>query len=158
MEPQKVYSVSMELSQRIWEIVDEWPVFARDTLGKQMVRSSDSISANLKEGMGRYSYKDRNQFNIYSRGSLFETHCWLEKALTRNLISKEDLIGIDRLKATLQAKQNELTGINGYERVSDEQLNNFSNYVLQDMEQADQMVTISLVALLLIILLVVLIL
>ena len=94
MEPQKIYSVSMELSQRIWEIVDEWPVFARDTLGKQMVRSSDSISANLKEGMGRYFYKDRNQFNIYSRGSLFETHCWLEKALTRNLISKEDF---DRL-------------------------------------------------------------
>ena len=82
----------------------------------------------------------------------------LDKVQNSNLISKEDRIGIDRLKATLQAKQNELTGINGYERVSDEQLNNFSNYVLQDMEQADQMVTISLVALLLIILLVVLIL
>ena len=82
----------------------------------------------------------------------------LDKVQNSSLISKEDRIGIDRLKTTLQAKQNELTGINGYERVSDEQLNNFSNYVVQDMEQADQMITISLVALLLIILLIVLIL
>ena len=81
----------------------------------------------------------------------------LDKVQNSSLISKEDRIGIDRLKTTLQAKQNELTGINGYERVSDEQLNNFSNYVVQDMEQADQTITISLVALLLIILLIVLI-
>jgi hypothetical protein len=72
------------------------------------------------------------------------------------LISKEDAVSIDRFKATIQEKQNELAGINGYERVSDEQLNSFSDYVVQDMEQADQVVTISLVALLLIIILVVL--
>ena len=82
----------------------------------------------------------------------------LEKIQNLGLISKDDRTGIDRFKSTLKEKQNELTGINGYERVSDEQLNNFSNYVVQDMEQADQMITISLVALLLIIILVVLIL
>lgn len=81
----------------------------------------------------------------------------LDKVQNSGLISKDDRIGIDRFKATLREKQNELAGINGYERVSDEQLNNFSNYVVQDMEQA-QMITISLVALLLIILLAVLLL
>ena len=81
----------------------------------------------------------------------------LSKVQNSGLISKDDRIGIERFKAALQEKQNELAGINGYERVSDEQLNNFSNYVIQDMEQA-QMVTISLVALLLIILLAVLLL
>jgi four helix bundle protein len=90
MEAQKVYYLSMDFSQKIWELVATWPIFARDTNGKQIVRSSDSVSANLKEGFGRYYFKDRNLFNIYSRGSLFETHCWLEKALNRNLISKED--------------------------------------------------------------------
>jgi four helix bundle protein len=90
MEAQKVYYLSMEFSQKIWDLVADWSIFARDTNGKQIVRSSDSISANLKEGFGRYSFKDRNLFNIYSRGSLFETHCWLEKAITRKLISKED--------------------------------------------------------------------
>jgi len=73
----------------------------------------------------------------------------LDKVQNSGLISKDDRIGIELLKAALREKQNELAGINGYERVPDEQLNNFSNYVVQDMEQA-QMITISLVALLLI--------
>lgn len=81
----------------------------------------------------------------------------LDKVQKLGLISEDDRSGIERFKATLQEKQNELAGINGFERVSDEQLNNFSNYVVQDMEQA-QMITISLVALLLIILLAVLLL
>jgi hypothetical protein len=73
------------------------------------------------------------------------------------LISKEDVEGIDRLKATLQEKQDELAGTNGYVRVPDAQLNAFSDYVVQDMEQADQVITISLVTLLLIVILIVLI-
>mgnify|MGYP001610489584 FL=1 len=72
-------------------------------------------------------------------------------------ISKDDGVSIDRFKATLQEKQDELAGSNGYARVSDEQLNAFSDYVVQDMEQADQIITISLVTLLLIIILIVLI-
>lgn len=73
------------------------------------------------------------------------------------LVSNDDVAGIDRLKATLQEKQDELTGSNGYARVPDEQLNAFSDYVVQDMEQADQVITISLVTLLLIVILIVLI-
>jgi hypothetical protein len=71
------------------------------------------------------------------------------------LISENDRIGIDHLTSKLQEKQDELTGSNGFERVSDAQLNAFSNYVVQDMEQAE-MITISLATLLIIILLVVL--
>ena len=73
------------------------------------------------------------------------------------LISKDDRVGLERFRAALQEKQDELAGNNGYVRVSDGQLNNFSNYVVQDMEQADQVITISVVTLLLIIILIVLI-
>jgi hypothetical protein len=59
-------------------------------------------------------------------------------------ISQEDRAGIDRLRATVQEKQNELEGSNGFTRVPDGQLNAFSQYVVQDMEQADQIITISL--------------
>jgi len=72
-------------------------------------------------------------------------------------ITKDDGVAIDRFKATLQERQDELAGSNGYVRVSDEQLNAFSDYVVQDMEQADQIITISLVTLLLIIILIVLV-
>jgi len=82
----------------------------------------------------------------------------LDMVQSSALISNEDRVGIDRFKAILQEKQDELKGSNGYERVSDEQLNNFSNYVVQDMEQAAEMITISVVTLLLIIILLVLIL
>ncbi len=70
-------------------------------------------------------------------------------------ISKDEGVGIDRFKAALQEKQDELAGGNGYARVPDEQLNAFSDYVVQDMEQADQVITISVVTLLLIIILIV---
>ena len=73
------------------------------------------------------------------------------------LISKDDRVGLERFRAALQEKQDELAGNNGYVRVSDGQLNNFSNYVVQDMEQADQVITIGVVTLLLIVILIVLI-
>ena len=73
-------------------------------------------------------------------------------------ISKDDSLGIVRFRATLQEKQDELAGRNGYVRVSDQQLNAFSGYVVQDIEQADEVITISLLTLVLIILLVVLLL
>lgn len=82
----------------------------------------------------------------------------LNKVQNSFLISKEDKVGIDGLKSILKENQDELAGINGYERVPDSQLNNFSNYIVQSMAQADQMITISLVAALLIVILLVLVL
>ena len=82
----------------------------------------------------------------------------LDKVLSSELISENDRAGIKQYKAILQEKQNELKGSSGYDRVPDTQLNNFANYVVQDMEQADSTVTISVIALILIIILVVLLL
>ena len=73
-------------------------------------------------------------------------------------ISKADLAGIDRVQASLREKQDELAGVNGFSGISDAQLNAFSEYVVQDMEQADEMITISVVTLLLILIVVILIL
>jgi len=89
MDYKDVYRLSMEFSQSIWELVQGWPRFAQDKIGKQIVRSSDSVSATLKEGFGRFFYKDRKQFYYYSRGSLEETCCWLDKSKGRNLINSE---------------------------------------------------------------------
>jgi len=80
----------------------------------------------------------------------------LDKVQNSFLVSKEDQDGIENLKVTLKENQDELAGINGYERVPDSQLNNFSSYVVQNMEQADETITISVVVLVLLILLAVL--
>lgn len=73
------------------------------------------------------------------------------------LVSKTDRAGIDCLKATVQDKQNELAGTNGYARVPDDKLNAFADYVVQDTEQADATITISVVAALLIIIIIILV-
>lgn len=62
---------------------------AQDTVGKQVIRSSDSIAANIAEGYGRYFYKENRQFCFYSRGSILETKTWIKKARGRNLITDE---------------------------------------------------------------------
>jgi hypothetical protein len=81
----------------------------------------------------------------------------LDKVQDSGLVSKEDRAGMDRLRAALQEKRDELAGNNGFERVADSELNGFANYVVQDIEQADQTITISLVAALLILIIVILI-
>jgi four helix bundle protein len=108
METHEIYLLSMAFSQRIWDLVDVWSRFSHDTVGKQLVRSADSVSANLKEGRGRYHFKDRNLFNMYSRGSLFETQCWIEKAYTRKLLSKQDYAELCRMHDVLHLEINKM--------------------------------------------------
>ena len=85
----QVYQLSMELGEKIWEIVINWDYFLKDTIGKQLVRAADSVAANLSEGFGRFFYKENKQLCYYSRGSLFETKTWLTKAKNRKLISED---------------------------------------------------------------------
>ena len=85
-----VYNLSMKKKKKIYSHVNKWKYFDKDTIGKQLVRSSDSIAANLSEGLGRYHYKERKNFSFYSRGSLFETKTWITKAHERDLISSEE--------------------------------------------------------------------
>jgi four helix bundle protein len=89
LEDLDLYNQCLNWEEKIWEIVIKWDYFTKDTLGKQFVRSSDSISANIAEGYGRYFYKENRQFCFYSRGSLLEAKGWLEKAKRRNLIEEK---------------------------------------------------------------------
>lgn len=88
----RVYKLSMEIAEKIWEKVYSWNYFEKDTLGKQLVKAIDSVAANLSEGFGRYFYKENKQFCYYSRGSLFETKTWIRKAFNRNLLLEEEYL------------------------------------------------------------------
>ena len=89
VEDLDIYQMAEELSDRVWEICIKWDYFAKDTIGKQLVRSTDSISANLAEGHGRYHFNDRLKYCYYARGSLKETKSWISKAMRRKLIKTE---------------------------------------------------------------------
>ena len=58
LEELDVYQMSMEIGERVWSIVSSWDYFARDTVGKQLVKAADSMAANLSEGFGRFYYKE----------------------------------------------------------------------------------------------------
>jgi four helix bundle protein len=86
----EAYRISFKLSNHIWNVVIKWDYFAKDTLGKQFVKAVDSISANIAEGFGRYSKKDKIKFYRYSFGSLYESLDWNEKAHIRSLLNKDE--------------------------------------------------------------------
>ena len=76
----KVYQLSENLADEIWAVVIEWDYFAKETVGKQIVRSADSIGANIAEGDGRGTYQENRRFMRIARGSLNETKHWLRRA------------------------------------------------------------------------------
>ncbi|MDP2991726.1 MAG: four helix bundle protein, partial [Deltaproteobacteria bacterium] len=84
----EVYNLSEKLSDTIWDIVIKWDYFAKETIGKQLVRAADSIAANIAEGYGRYHYKENKNFCYFARGSLEETKTWLRKSIRRDLIDQ----------------------------------------------------------------------
>ena len=90
-ESLEVYRLAEDLSDKIWSVVLRWNVFARDTVGKQMVRAADGIGANIAEGTGRGSFVDNRRFVKIARGSLYETRHWLRRAFRRNLIGADQV-------------------------------------------------------------------
>jgi len=107
LEKLEVYNLAEAFSDEIWNIADGWKMFLKDTIGKQIVRSADSISANIAEGYGRYYYKESKQFYFYSRGSIQETKSWLGKCKRRKIagdtISEELLQRAETILVKLNA-------------------------------------------------------
>ena len=87
----RVYKLSEELADEIWKIVFRWNAFAKDTVGKQIVRSADSVGANIAEGTGRHNFQDNQRFVKIARGSLNETQHFLRCAFKRNLLTPADV-------------------------------------------------------------------
>ena len=90
-EKLRVYQLSEKLADAVWDIVWRWKPFAKDTVGKQLVRASDSIGANIAEGVGRGTYPDTRRFVRIARGSLHETQHWLRRAWRRNLLTADQV-------------------------------------------------------------------
>lgn len=102
----RVYKLSEELADAIWEIASRWDGINRDTLGKQIVKSSDSVGANIAEGTGRYGLQDNKRFGYFARGSLNETKHWLRRAYKRHLLSTDEINRLKPLMDELAPKLN----------------------------------------------------
>ncbi len=86
LEDLRVLQQAEALADGMWKDVIRWDVFARDTVGKQLVRAGDSVGANIAEAFGRFHYGEKLHFLYFARGSLYETKYWLNRALNRSLL------------------------------------------------------------------------
>jgi four helix bundle protein len=79
----------MSITDIIWDVLIKWNYLEQDTVGKQLIRSADSIGANIAEGYGRFHYKENKSFLYDSRGRAYETKFCLNKVYKRILITSE---------------------------------------------------------------------
>lgn len=82
-----VYRLSEALADMIWYNFETWSVKAKITIGHQVIRSSDSIAANIAERYGRYTPADRKKVYQYARGSFEKTKSRLRKTVRPKGIS-----------------------------------------------------------------------
>ena len=101
-----VYQLAEDLADKIWNSYDIWPEKAQRTIGYQIIRAADSISANIAEGYGRFTPADRKLFYRYARGSFEETKSWLRKAIRRKLIPHPEVETYKKLIDELGPKLN----------------------------------------------------
>jgi four helix bundle protein len=114
-----VYKLSERLADEIWDIVLTWNFFARDTVGKQLVRAADSIGANIAEGSGRGSYADNKRFFRTARGSLNETQHFLRRAYRRKLLTEKQVQSLKPLVDELAPRLNAFLKSIGTKRGTD---------------------------------------
>lgn len=108
LENLRAFKLADEICDGVWEMVSSWDFFAKKTVGDQIVRSADSVAANIAEGYGRYFFGEYVVFLYYARGSLKETEFWVEKARRRGLV-REDAYRY--LRARLEILPKELNAL-----------------------------------------------
>ena len=103
-----VWKEGHELVLMIYSITANFPQDERYGLISQIQRSAISITANIAEGYGRISPKDKIHFYFISRGSLFELENYL--ILTKDLgyIENEEIY--QKLVAKINLVQKLLSG------------------------------------------------
>lgn len=95
----EVWQLGKGVVEQVYNVTEAFPKEELYGLTSQIKRAALSIPANIAEGTGRYHYKDRINFYLASRGSLYELKSHLLIAtelgfIDRNLLqSVFDTIG-----------------------------------------------------------------
>lgn len=105
----------MNIAVEVFKISLKLPRSEDYGLTSQIRRSANSVSANISEGFGRNTNRDKSKFYIIARGSAFETQNHLiygqkigyfELEISNNLIDKynELIHDLNKLIKSLRSK------------------------------------------------------
>ncbi len=122
--------------------------------------SAVSQSTDLTETFKKHIYKTVQE--VKSEENTEEKRAILNKSFNKMLtaldkiestatLTEEELAQLHSYEEKIEEKSNQLNGHKDYEKVKGKDLDEFSDYVQQDMEQADRILTISLTTALLIV-------
>lgn len=117
-----VYKLAEELADMIWNDFDSWDKKVQNTIGYQIIRSSDSIAANIAEGYGRFTPPDRKRFYLYSRGSFEETKAWLRKLIRRKILNETQIEKYHMIIEKLGPKLNAFINTTKYSEIGKEKI------------------------------------
>jgi four helix bundle protein len=107
-----VWQAARAFRKNVYLVSRGFPKQETFELGSQMRRAAVSVTANLAEGYGRFSYQENMQFCRQSRGSVYEIRDHLTTALDAEYITPEQCKKLD-LEAISVVKL-----INGYVRAT----------------------------------------
>ena len=86
-----VYRKSRVLVSEVYKLQKKFPMEERYALADQIRRSITSVTANIAEGSGRESYKEKIRFIEISFGSLMEAFSQLQIAQDLGYIDENDV-------------------------------------------------------------------
>ena len=87
----KCYIEARQLRIFVSKLTKKFPAHEKFLLTAQILDSSRSITRNMAEGYGRYTYTDTRNFFIIARGSVTETMEHFTAAFDENYITEEEL-------------------------------------------------------------------
>jgi four helix bundle protein len=85
----RAYQLSRVIAAEMYSRVELWPAFHQRTIGVQLVRAADSVSANIAEAVGRWHVADQRRLLFIARGSLRELEHWIPVAQERGLLPED---------------------------------------------------------------------
>jgi four helix bundle protein len=108
----ETWKFARALRRKVYKITISFPSDEKYSLISQMRRAAVSVTANIAEGYGRYSYQENVQFCRLSRGSMFELRDHLTTALDAGYISKESFAELNAMAVS------SIRLVNGYIRAT----------------------------------------
>lgn len=100
----KVYNEAFKMAMKVFTLCKAFPDSERFSLTAQVIKSSRSVAANIREGYAKRIYEQVFvRHLIDALGSSEETRCWLDFALSCKYLDKETHKSIDNSYQELSA-------------------------------------------------------
>ena len=91
-----IWKEGYTLLLKIYKIANNFPSEEKYILTPQLIRSANSIIANIAESQGRYYFKDKIRTLYTARGEVEEVRSHLRVAAGREYITKEEFSKLDK--------------------------------------------------------------